>query len=420
MTRRREGVATCSMAVLSLVLAACAPTAYARDTRSAAPQSQPKGIAPGVDAQSGAQDDAGLLRSTALVQPAESAPALTSEVSQPQIAVEVAAEPASEQNAAQQTPVPAAAEIAPTEAMEFFRIDRGANEVPLLIPRGESLVYEVHLNLGWIGSPTVGKVTMTSEVQPFYSDVPGQPEAQQALLKGRAEGSYQVYTLDNLISSALLPQDWPRSVHRNVQTGTESRQRESLLGVVKDQQVSRYRSDGHCKGCKEKAHFVEGTWPWQDSAHCKKCKKAEHRVWREAQVREVPPGTLDMLTAVFLARSLVIDGRDKVEFPLVDRTDLWRVQLSRGRTKVIETTAGKFNAVEVQLRTSASAGAVGDESTEFEGLFGIHGTISIWMEASSGVPVRIDGSVPAGPINLDVTIELRSARGAPRVFTALR
>jgi hypothetical protein len=299
-------------------------------------------------------------------------------------------------------------------------MERGPGEVALLLPRNESLVYEVHLNLGWIGSPTVGKVTMSSEVQPFLADKPGQGEAQQVLLKGRAQGSYKVYTLDNVISSALMPQLWPRTVHRNVQTGTESRQRETMLGELQGQQSSRYRSDGHCKGCKDKLHYVSGTWPWSDDVHCKKCKRAEHRVWREPQVREVPEGTLDMLTAVFLARSLVIDGREKVEFPLIDRTDLWQVQLTRGGVKTIETTAGKFHCVEVQLRTGVAETSADSEVTEFEGLFGIHGTISIWMESSSGVPVRIEGAVPAGPINLDVTIELRSARGAPRKFAALR
>jgi hypothetical protein len=143
-------------------------------------------------------------------------------------------------------------------------------------------------------------------------------------------------------------------------------------------------------------------------------------VWRDAKFREVPAGTLDMLTAVYLARSLVIDGRDKVEFPLIDRDDLWHVQLTRGRSRRIETPAGKFDAVEVELRTGPPEGSSPSESTKFEGLFGIHGTISIWMDASSGVPVRIEGAVPAGPVDLDATIELRSARGAPRAFVSLR
>ena len=405
---RARRFAKAGLSACSVLLAACAPSVFARDVRgdsarATAPASEP--------AAHDFHDEPALK-----VEPAPQQPAIASLDTEPVSAALPQAEPVP----AAQTPLPAAEVLGPATAPELLRLDRGVGEVPLLLPRQESLVYEVHLNLGWIGSPTVGKVTMTSEVGPFYAAAPGGTEGEQVLLKGRAEGSYQVYTLDNTISSALLPQTWPRTVHRNVQTGTENRQRETMLGQVDGKEVSRYRSDGHCKGCKDKAHYESGTWPWQDDKHCKKCKAAEHRVWREPRTRDIPPGTLDMLTAVFLARSLVIDGRDKVEFSLIDRTDLWQVQLLRGRSKSIETTAGKFQCVEVQLKTSAAESAGESETTKFEGLFGIHGTISIWMEAHSGVPVRIEGSVPAGPINLDVAIELRSARGAPRVFSAGR
>ncbi|HUR29322.1 MAG TPA: DUF3108 domain-containing protein [Planctomycetota bacterium] len=320
----------------------------------------------------------------------------------------------------EQLPAAAAAPREQPESGELWTLDRGEGNVPLMIPRHETLVYEVHLNLGWLGSPTVGKVTLQSETRPFYPSTPDESIGEQTTLTGRAEGSYKVYTLDNTISSMLLPQAWPRAVHRNLQTGSESRSRENWLGVVEGKETSRYRSDGHCKGCKNKAHYVSGSWPWSDPEHCKKCKRPDHRTWKDAKFRDVPPGTLDMLTAVYLARSLVIDGRPKVEFPLIDRDDLWQVQLSRGRGRRIETAAGKFDTVEVELRTGPPEGAAPGESTKFEGLFGIHGTISIWMDATSGVPVRIEGAVPAGPVDLDVTIDLRSARGAPRAFVSLR
>ena len=75
--------------------------------------------------------------------------------------------------------------------------------------------------------------------------------------------------------------------------------------------------------------------------------------------------------------------------------------------------------VSVVLRTSAPEGLEGSETDKFEGLFGIHGSISIWCEANSGVPIRIDGVVPAGPIDLDATIELHNASGAPNAFEVL-
>ena len=44
-----------------------------------------------------------------------------------------------------------------------------------------------------------------------------------------------------------------------------------------------------------------------------------------AQTREIPPGTLDMLSAVYLARTMVREGVENVSFPLVDKQKLWNV-----------------------------------------------------------------------------------------------
>ncbi len=408
-----------SLAALAIVLTACTPAVFARSDRgSVVPIPEPREI-PNETALEHSPSTDPLARGTEPTH--ESAPAADTQgapndrASQPP-AGESQSEPGQD---GAQVGAPVAASVPNLGLPELFRLERGTGEVTLVLPRDETLVYEVHLNLGWLGSPDVGKVTMSSVVRPFYSDNQDSPAGEQAQLSGRAEGSYKVYTLDNLISATLLPQPWPRLVHRNLQTGTENRTRELWFGLQDGKEVSRYRNDGHCKGCDDKKHFVSGSWPWQKDEHCKKCKRHEHRVWKDPKLREIPAGTFDMLTAVHLARSMVIDGRACMEFPLVDRSDLWRLQLTRGKSKEIETSAGKFRCVAIELRTSAPEGTAGSETDKFEGLFGIHGTISIWMEAGSGVPVRIDGTVPAGPIELDATIELRSARGAPSSFTAL-
>ncbi len=408
-----------SMVALAVVLTACTPAAFARSDRGSVASVPPAHEMPDETVQEHAPSSD---PNAPFSEPErESAPA-TDPV---KTANDVAFEPTAgesksvpEQDGAQVN-APVVASVSNPELPELFRLERGPGEVSLVLPRDETLVYEVHLNLGWLGSPDVGKVTMSSVVRPFYSDKREGDAGEQASLTGRAEGSYKVYTLDNVISATLLPQPWPRLVHRNSQTGTENRTRELWFGLQDGKEVSRYRADGHCKGCKDKQHFVSSTWPWQKDEHCKKCKKLEHRVWKDPKLREIPAGTLDMMTAVYLARSMVMDGRAAMEFPLVDRSDLWRLQLTRGTTKQIETSAGKFKCVAIELRTSAPEGKAGSETNKFEGLFGIHGTISIWMEAGSGVPVRIDGTIPAGPIELDATVELRSARGAPSSFTTL-
>ncbi len=83
---------------------------------------------------------------------------------------------------------------------------------------------------------------------------------------------------------------------------------------------------------------------------------------------------------------------------------------------VFRVPAGRFDCVEVQLKTSRPAGEPSDDEG-FQGLFGIHGTIQIWFEATTGVPVLISGTLPV-PIlgDLDVRVQLKKATGAPSAF----
>ncbi|MBI5432970.1 MAG: DUF3108 domain-containing protein [Planctomycetes bacterium] len=290
------------------------------------------------------------------------------------------------------------------------------------IPRDEKLVYDVILNLGVI-SPDVGKVTITSKVEPFraspllLASADPATHAEQAVVSARAEGQYAVYTLDELITTAHLPQAFPALLHRSTQSGSENRKREMTLGEKDGKFVCVYRRDTHCKKCNLKTHFVEPTWAWQDAHHCEGCKRVEHRLWKDPVTRDAPSGCVDMLSAVYVARTMILEGRETVEFQLMDRDELWDVKLKRGKsTKRIEVPAGEFDAFEITLQTGVPKSETGRDEADFSGLFGIHGELSIWVEATTGVPVWIRGLVPVGPIELDVGVELAGFRGTPRAF----
>jgi hypothetical protein len=327
------------------------------------------------------------------------------------------------QGAATQQREPGAATPAGAKRGPFV-MERGEGRQPIRFPRDEELVYDVALSLGVLGSPTVGKVTLTSKVEPYHRDGAQRSgaaeggELEQALVAARAEGSYAVYSVEEVISTRVLPQVFPRLVHSTVQKGTENRRRELLLGRGPEGPTATYRSDGHCKDCEDRAHFVKPTWPWDDAHHCGGCKRGEHRVWRGPRSKPTPDGVVDMVSAVMLARTMVEQGRADASFMLVDRDKLWEIELARGRRGRRKTKAGEFDVVEVLLNTRPpkTEGAKGEE---FVGLFGLHGSISIWMHPESGVPVAITGLVPAGPITLDVSIELVRFRGAPEAFRAV-
>lgn len=327
-------------------------------------------------------------------------------------------------------PHPAAAQASPQEALlpraqrGPLVMDRGPGRQEVHFPRDEELVYVVSVDLGIFGEPSVGRVTMSSLVRPYVPD--GSTEVrfdeertiEQALVSARARGEYQVYTLDETIRTAFQPLSWPRLQHESIQRGTENRHRELKLGLRDAQGSASYRSDVHCKSCKDEAHFVDPTFFWDKRAHCDGCKGAAHRVWREPVSKEVPEGSVDMVTAVMLARTVVAQGKPGATFTLVDRDELWEVDISRGKSARRKVEAGEFDAVEVLLRTRPPEGTVGRDD-DFRGMFGLHGSISIWMHPTSGVPVEISGRIPAGPLELDVMIELESYRGTPASFAPI-
>ena len=92
--------------------------------------------------------------------------------------------------------------------------------------------------------------------------------------------------------------------------------------------------------------------------------------------------------------------------------------LTRGKERRLELPMGTFDAVEVVLSPAAYPGEIidADKVEKFEGLFGIQGSIHMWVERNSGVPIRIQGDFPAGPLSLGVDIVLSQASGTPASF----
>jgi hypothetical protein len=326
-----------------------------------------------------------------------------------------------------------AGEADPTPKGPPLRVERGTDLLPLYIPRGEELKFDVEIDIG-ISNLDVGDVELSSLVEPYRAGLPSaggdkavvDPTLERGWVRSVARGSYLSYRLEHELKTRLLPQAFPTIFHTDSQRGSENRNRELKIGTRDGALIAEFRSDGHCKGCDNKEHFNEPAWIWSKPEHCKKCKKLEHRVWKEPLSRTVPVGTLDMLSAVYLARTLVKDGLKDVTFPVIDRQKVWEVTLVRGSTKKIETEAGTFDCRLVKLATRFLAEENEKEpendSSKFSGLFGIQGTIQIWMELNSGVPVLIEGELPVPlPLvdKLDVRVVLKSYKGVPPEFKAV-
>ena len=269
----------------------------------------------------------------------------------------------------------------------------------LLIPRDEVLEFGVHVAVGPLGA-TVGTVKLESGVDPYVESMillaptrtADGPDRETGWLRAKAEGGYLFYSMETVLESRYLPKAWPRISHFYKQSGSENRRKENLIGELDGRFQTSYRADTR--------HGAP----------------AGQRIWKPAEFRDVPAGTVDMLGAVYLARTLTASGEDSLSFPLLDKTTLWKMTLERGEEQRIEVPSGTYDAVEIKLIPGAWPGEPELDKKKFRGLFGIRGSIHLWVEKKTGVPIRIRGDVPAGPVTINCDIYLEKASGTPDAF----
>lgn len=281
-----------------------------------------------------------------------------------------------------------------------FRFEPGADVPTVLIPRAETLVYNAYLEAG-IASANVGTVTQTCTVSEQPSSIlltqPAGPAGETASIKLFATGSYLFYDFESTLETRVFPQEWPRISYNSISKGSQTRRREVLLGTKDGKTTSSYRGD------------------------TSKGAPGDIRIWRPAKERVIPAGTLDLLSAVFQARTLIREGKEALSFPLIDKDRLWNLTLRRGEERRMELGAGTFDVIEVVLEPVPYEGeAFAEKAARFEGVFGIQGSIHLWVEKKSGVTVRIQGVLPVGKddgifkVGIDVTLD--SYSGTPADF----
>ncbi|MFT5197747.1 MAG: hypothetical protein ACI87O_000389 [Planctomycetota bacterium] len=295
-------------------------------------------------------------------------------------------------------------------------------DVGMYIPKDERLVYLVELDMAVVGKINVGSFVITSKVEDYRAGLPQlgskspAPKKRKGHIQGEASGRYLNYTLGHSIDARILPQVWPHVIVRDYQTGSENRRREIMYGRRDGKPMSWYRRDRHCRECDRREHFRKPRLLGSEY-HCNGCKSGGHRDWDTPKVQAVPEGALDMLSSIFVARELVINQGEPIHYPLLDKDSWWNLSMTLGSHANVRTPGGKYACQAVKLDPKTPKGE--KKRKDFKGLFGIHGTLSIWLHKTTGVPVKIEGVVPLGPLDLEVAIILQSAHGAPEGFVPI-
>lgn len=231
------------------------------------------------------------------------------------------------------------------------------------------------------------------------------------ILETRALGEKFGYSLDTTMRSHI-PKGAPGpQLFEFDQRGSELRQKKLLF----NESGAKYMKVKHCKepGCRLKKHQVKkvnwvGPIPWgTKKAHCTKdkCRKRSHSHWKQRGSHEFDRPYMDLLTAVYYARSLDLDKVGSSEIvPVVNDRDRWLVEVKVKGSEEITVEAGTFDAVELFLEPKATEGEI---KKEFEGLFGLNGAIRVWIDRKSRRPVLIKGKIPFAFANFDCVVELK-------------
>jgi hypothetical protein len=297
----------------------------------------------------------------------------------------------------------AAPRTAPPPNPQALVIDRGPGELPLSIPRDEELEFIVHVEYGPL-SKDLGHLWLKAGVMAYRQAllVPRgdadaeQPPKETGWIQARAKGGTFAYEADTTLTAWHLPQVWPRLRFTHEQRGTEQRNYELLVGARDGEARASLRRDTD-KGA------PRGT-----------------RIWKDPTERKVPAAAIDMVSAGYLSRELFTGGVEEIKTTLIDKHKVWEVRMKKGRHMAIEVDAGRFDAVELEMTTTRPASEPPPKKAadaQFEGPFGIHGKLRILLEASTGVPLRFEGTLPLGILgNLHAEIRLTKYRGTPAGF----
>ncbi|MEE8467927.1 MAG: DUF3108 domain-containing protein [Planctomycetota bacterium] len=298
------------------------------------------------------------------------------------------------------------------ETAEPLHFDRG-EELGFEVPAGEVLDYAITVKVSGLGESNPGTFQLSAGV-----DLPSASNASAAgrvgWFRARARAGVLNVRMDQLLEVRILPREWPHVIFRDTLSGTRNRRRELMYGRRDGEPTAWARKDRHCAGCDAAEHQIEGGWPGAGRRHCTSCRRQEHRAWRPAETRVVPANAVDCLSALYVARSMVREGLHEVHFALLDRDRDWDVLLTLGEQSRISTPAGTFRCRAVKLSPMPPAGEHSEE--RLQGLFGLQGSLSLWMEERSGVLVRIEGVLPLGPLEVDATFDLTAYSGTPTGF----
>ena len=193
-------------------------------------------------------------------------------------------------------------------------------------------------------------------------------------ISARGYGSCPFYTLDISLTSYVDRATGLSLAYGDRQTGTEVRERALLFDRGKGMVAYRKRRG-----------------PYHTE------KEMEAAPWYTRNETKVPEGTNDVLNSLYSARSIGTGVGDKGSFWFIEKDWPWRVDVEViGERKMRLKGLGTFDVLRIDIRPDYSSRQ--DKAAEFRGLFGVGGTLQVYVEKETKIPLMVTGRVPVAYI----------------------
>ncbi|MCX6357979.1 MAG: DUF3108 domain-containing protein [Candidatus Aureabacteria bacterium] len=233
-----------------------------------------------------------------------------------------------------------------------------APETPPFAP-GERLHYKGYL-FGWlpVGDAWFDIASDTRDGRPAYR------------FDARALGRYLVYTLDIRLTSFVDRETLRSMEFRRREVGTERRDycvifdRTSMRGTYR-RKAGRFTTIGEMDAA-----------PWQDRSRF-----------------SITADVNDILYTLYFARGIGDTVGTSRLYRFVEKDYIWNTAVTiLGEEKLDLRGVGSFDALKVSITPDYSDQPV--LGRQFAGLFGISGSLDVWVERGTRIPLIVRGQVP--------------------------
>ena len=259
---------------------------------------------------------------------------------------------------------------------------------PLRGIKSETLTYRV---LAWKGarvlSMNLGKVTFTLSRDDDHVE-------RQLVLRAEAKGGMTAYPYDAAMTARLRDSDYLEHDADSIRTRPGYKTRKLAF----TSQGVDYLKHKHCAVpalCHNPAHFSRADD--ESEVHCDGCDDPKHYVWHMASRVRCGGRIYDMLAAMYVGRALPVqvDGAPQT-IRIVSADELWDIEASAEKEETITVAAGRFDCLKVLLKTLPANDTAKRHVNEFQGPFGLHDSVGIYVDKATRQLVLVRGTADVG------------------------